>query len=165
MTTGQAIKKWGVIYGAIATLVALVPMLIDWQSGWMMLVNIVIAISMFILAMKEFKTENGGFMSFGEGFKISFGMAAIAGILRAVVSYIYTKIIDPEYIERTQQTAIEQLRAQGMSEEQIQQSMSFMAGLSSPEVTAIAGVVMIFIAALIFGSIASAIMKNEEDEF
>jgi hypothetical protein len=165
MTTGQVIKKWGIIYGAVGTLFAMVPILLESQSGWFILINVIVAFAMYILAMKEFRTENGGLMAFGDGFKMAFGMAAIAGVMRGLVSYVYMKFIDPEYIERSQQITLDKLREQGMPEEQIQQSMSFTAGLSSPEVNVIVGFVAILLGALIWGAIVSAIMKNQEDEF
>jgi hypothetical protein len=165
ITTGQTIKKWGVIYGAIVTLVTLVPMILDYQTGFLIFVNMAVAIGMYVLAMKEFKTENSGLMSFGEGFKMAFGMAAIAGVMRGVVSYVYMKFIDPEYSERALETVSEDLRAQGLAEEQIEQTMSFTAGLSNPEVNFFATIISLLLGALIIGAIVSAIMKNQEDEF
>ncbi|MFT7382392.1 MAG: hypothetical protein ACI9Z3_002286 [Roseivirga sp.] len=165
LTTGQVIKKWGVIYGAISAIVSLVPILLEYQSSWLFLISIALAIAMYILANKEFKTENGGLMSFGEGFKMSFGIAAIAGVIRGLVSYVYTKFIDPEYIERARQISIEQMRSQGLSEQQIEQSMSFTSALSNPEVGLVMGFVVILLGALIWGAIVSAIMKNGEDEY
>lgn len=165
ITTGQVIKKWGIIYGAIGTVVNLVPMLMELQISWLQIVNIVIAIAMFILACKEFKTENGGLMSFGEGFRISLGAAAIAGVMRSVVSYVYLKFIDPEYIERMKQIMNDTWREQGMTEEQIEQSSRFMSGFSNPELGLILGVVVVVLGGLIWGAIVSAIMKNGEDEY
>ena len=165
LTTGQVIKKWGVIYGAIGTVVNVVPMLMELQISWMQIVNIAIAIAMFILACKEFKTENGGMMSFGEGFKISLGAAAIAGVMRSVVVYIYIKFIDPEYMERMKQILNDTWRAQGMTDEQIEQSSKFMAGMSNPEIGLILGIIVVALGGLIWGAIVSAIMKNGEDEY
>lgn len=165
ITTGQVIKKWGIIYGAIGTVVNLVPMLMELQISWLQIVNIVIAIAMFILACKEFKTENGGLMSFGEGFRISLGAAAIAGVMRSVISYIYIKFIDPEYMERMKQIMNDTWREQGMTEEQIEQSSRFMSGFSNPELGLILGVVVVVLGGLIWGAIVSAIMKNGEDEY
>jgi hypothetical protein len=165
LTTGQVIKKWGVIYGAIGTVVNVVPMLMELQISWMPIVNIAIAIAMFILACKEFKTENGGMMSFGEGFKISLGAAAISGVMRSVVVYIYIKFIDPEYMERMKQIMNDTWRAQGMTDEQIEQSSKFMAGMSNPEIGLILGIIVVVLGGLIWGAIVSAIMKNGEDEY
>ncbi|PIQ47068.1 MAG: hypothetical protein COW03_17260 [Cytophagales bacterium CG12_big_fil_rev_8_21_14_0_65_40_12] len=165
ITTGQVIKKWGIIYGAIGTVVNLIPMLMELQPSWLQIVNIVIAIAMYILACKEFKTENGGLMSFGEGFRISLGAAAIAGVMRSVISYIYIKFIDPEYMERMKQIMNDTWREQGMTEEQIEQSSRFMSGFSNPELGLILGVVVVVLGGLIWGAIVSAIMKNGEDEY
>jgi len=165
VTTGQVIKKWGVIYGAVATVVNVVPMLMEIQISWIQIVNIAIAFVMFILACKEYRTENGGIMSFGEGFKISLGAAAIAGVMRSVVVYVYVKFIDPEYLGRMKDVMNETWRAQGMSEEQIEQASGMMAGFSSPEISLVLGIVVVVLGGLIWGAIVSAIMKNEEDEF
>lgn len=165
ITTGQVAKKWGLIYGLVATVINLVPLLLEIQPSWWFVVNIVIAVVMYALATKEFKTENGGYMTFGEGFRISMVAALIAGVIRNLVNYVYVKFIDDTVMERIAQAVEDSWRNQGMSEEQIEQMSGFSAGISNPEITLVLGIVFVLLGALIWGSIVSAVNKNEAEDF
>lgn len=165
ITTGQVAKKWGLIYGLVATVINLIPLLLEIQASWWPVVNIVIAVTMYALATREFKTENGGFMTFGEGFRISMVAALIAGVIRNLVNYVYVKFIDDTVMERIAQAVEDSWRDQGMSEEQIEQMSGFSAGISNPEITLVLGIVFVLLGALIWGSIVSAVNKNEAEDF
>ncbi len=164
ITPGQIGKKYGLIYGLIALLVALIPMIMEIQSTAMAFIPPVIALVIYIFADKEFRNANGGFMSFGEGFKINIIAATIAGSMRSVVTYVYVKFIDPTYNERMQEVAFNRMREQGMSEEQIEQAVGFTRGISNPEIGLFFGIVWALLGALIIGSIVAAIIKNEHEE-
>lgn len=165
ITTGQVAKKWGLIYGLITTVAALVPLLLEKQVSWMMLVFIAIAIFCYAMATKEFKTAKGGYMSFGEGFRISMIAALIAGVVRNVINYVYVKFIDPEVIDRMQQAMQDTWRQQGLSEQEIEQAQRFTSGFTNPEFGLIVGIIVVLLGGLIWGSIVSAINKNEQEEF
>ena len=165
LTTGQVAKKWGLIYGLITAIVALVPLIIEYQSSWLGFINIPIAITMYALAAREFKNENGGYMTFGEGFKISMVAALICAVLRNALYYAYVKLIDPTVIGRMQDAMQDAWRQQGMSEQEIEQAQGFTAGFSNPEVVAIMGVIFVILGGLVWGSIVSAVVKNDSEDF
>lgn len=165
ISTGPYAKKWGLIYGVITLALALIPLLLEIQSQWLGLLNIVIAIVAYVMATKEFKSDNGGNMTFGEGFRICITAALIAGVLRSVVSYVYIKFIDPEVMQRMAQAMQDAWRQQGMTEEQIEQAQRFSAGFTNPEIGLVVGIIVVLLGGLIWGSIVSAIIKNDAEEF
>lgn len=165
ISTSQYGKKWGLIYGVITLAIVLIPVLLEIQSRWIGFLPIVVAIAVYIMATKEFKRDNGGFMTFGEGFRISMMAALIAGVLRNVVYYVYVKFVDPGVTERIAQAMQDAWREQGMSEEQIEQMSGFSAGFTNPEIGLVIGIVVVLLGGLIWGSIVSAIIKNEAEEF
>lgn len=165
ISLGQYSKKWGLIYGLITTIIVIVPYILEVQATWTGFLPLVVAIVCYVLATKEFKRDNGGFMTFGEGFKICIVAALIAGVLRSVIQYVYVKFIDPGVTERITQAVEDEWRRQGMTEEQIQQMQGFSSGFSNPEITLVMGIVLVLLGGLIWGSIVSAINKNEAEEF
>lgn len=165
ITTGQVAKKWGLIYGLIGLIVNLTPIILEIQVSWIQVVNIALAFVMFIMANKEFKSLNGGYMAFGEGFKINMIMALIAGSVRSIISYVYVKFIDPTVSERIQEALTDAWREQGMGEEQIEQAQRFTGGLTNPEIGLVLGVIVVLVGALVWGSIVSAVIKNEVEDF
>ena len=165
ITTGQVAKKWGVIYGLITALLAIIPLILEQQATWLGFLNIVIAIAIYVFATREFKIANGGYMTFGEGFRISMVAALICAVIRNVVYYSYVKLLDPGITERMQGAMEDAWRDQGMSEEQIDSMQGFSAGFSSPEILVVMGIIFVMLGALIWGSIVSAVMKNEAEDF
>ena len=165
ITTGQVAKKWGLIYGLITALVSVIPLIIEFQSSWLGFLPIPIAIVVYILAMKEFKTANGGYMTFGEGFRIAMVTALIGAVLRYAVYYVYVKLVDPGVNERMQEVMKNQLRDQGRTEQEIEQMSGFMSGFSNPEVIVIMGIIFVILGGLVWGAIVSAVMKNEAEDF
>lgn len=166
ITTGQVAKKWGLIYAIIGTVIALGPVILEVQAGFgMLFVTIAVAIFIYAMATREFKKANGGFMSFGEGFRISMVAALIGGAVRNVIYYVYVKFIDPDVIARMQDAMQQAWRDQGMTEEQIEQAQRFSGGFSNPEVGLVLGIIVVLLGGLIWGSIVSAINKNEAEEF
>ncbi|MBO6497478.1 MAG: DUF4199 domain-containing protein [Roseivirga sp.] len=165
ISTGQYAKKWGLIYGLVTLVIALVPLILEVQAQWTGFLLIAVAIFCYVMATREFKRDNGGYMTFGEGFRICITAALIAGVLRSVVNYIYVKVIDPGVTDRIAQAMQDAWREQGMSEEQIEQMSGFSSGFSNPEIGLIVGIILVLLGGLIWGSIVSAINKNEAEEF
>ena len=165
VSIGQFAKKWGVIYGLSTTIINFTPILLEKQMQWIALLNVVVAFLAYILAMNEFKNENGGFISFGEGFKISLIAGLIAGAIRSVVIYIYVKSIDQGYAERMRQAMRNVWEEQGMTEEQIAQASKFSGIFLNPEAGLFLGVISVLFGALIWGSISAAIVKKERENF
>src|SRR5438128_1097637 len=88
-------RSVGMRYGLIMAIISIAYFLIlnalgvDISQGpgsWGRLVYCAILI---FLAHKYFKDNGSGFMSFGEGFGISFWMALIASVVSSIFTYIY----------------------------------------------------------------------------
>ena len=165
ITTGQVAKKWGLIYGLVTTLMALIPLILEMQTPWMVIVNIAMAILFFVLANNEFKKANGGYMTFGDGFKISIVAALICAVMRNVINYVYLKFVDPGVSERIQDVVENTWREQGMTEAEIDRMSGFAAGITNPEIGLAVGIVFVMLGGLIWGAIVSAIIKNEAEDF
>ncbi len=168
VTTGQIGLRYGLIYALVSTVINLIPILTETSvsTGFIMiLVNIVVAFVIFIMAGREFKKQNGGMISFGEGFRINMTAAAITALVRSGVVYIYVKVIDTGYGERMTRIMEDTWAQQGMNAEQIEQAKRWSGGASNPEWMLIGGFITIILGGLIWGAISSAITKTEEEEF
>ena len=164
ITPIQIGKKYGIIYGLVGTLVTVIPMVLEVQIPGAFIIPIIIAAIIYVIADKEFRAANEGFMSFGEGFKINIIAAVIGGSIRGVVSYAYVKLVDPTYSERMLQIGMDNMREQGMTEVQIEQGQRIAKILLDPEWGLLIGVVLAVLGALIVGSIVAAVIKNESEE-
>ncbi len=171
VTPGQIGLRYGLIYALVSTVINLIPILTESNTGSMSagfiltLANIITAFVVFILAGRAFKKLNGGMISFGEGFKINIIAAAIMELTRALIVYLYVKVIDPGYTERVKRFMEEMWEKQGLTQEQIDQFQGFSAGATNPELMLASGLFGAILGGLIWGAISSAITKTEEEEF
>lgn len=114
-------------------------------------VNIII----MVIALKAFRTENGGFMKLSDALKVGLGVALIAAILGAIYTYMLMTYIEPTYMEQVlaaqQEAMIEQ--NPNMTDAQIERTIEMSSMFSGK------GIIVAFqiIGGLFFGFIISLI--------
>ena len=168
VTPAQTGLKYGLMYSLASTIINLIPLLSGTSKGTGVLswfFNVGVAFLFFILAGREFKKQNGGYITFGEGFKINMIAAAITAVVRSLIIYIYVKFIDAGYSERIKRVMEETWEKQGMTEEQIEQVRRFSGFFVSPEIILISGFILVVLGGLVWGAVSAAITKREEKEF
>ena len=168
VTPAQTGLKYGLMYSLASTVINLIPLLSGSSEGagvlsWFF--NVGVAFLFFILAGREFKKQNGGYITFGEGFKINMIAAAITAVVRSLIIYIYVKFIDDGYSERIKRVTEETWEKQGMTEQQIEQARWFSEIFTSPEIILISGFILVVLGGLVWGAVSAAITKTEEEEF
>ncbi len=162
--------KYGLILGLISSVLAAVnysaklftnPVATNAITG----LSFAIMIGAFVLACREFKAQNEGFMRLGQGFMTGFWASIISSIISAVFTYVWLTFIDPTVTDAIKENAMAGMAKQGLDDEQIEQSLSMMGFMFSPIFT----VGAILIGGPIFGAIiaviVAAIMKKDPPEF
>lgn len=170
-TTTQTALKWGAIvgiYSIIQSVIGFVFKLDPTQGAYQWVASILgiaVAIIGIVMAMRSFKADNDGFMSYGQGLGIGTMMGGIAGLISGVFNYFYHTFIDPSFMERIKDAQLAAMEEKGMSSEQIEQTMGFMNMLSNPSMAIVfailGGVFLYFIISLI----VAAVQKNEKPVF
>lgn len=170
ITTGEYTKKWGLIFGLVSAIVFIITTAARLNLGFAgIAVSWTVIIVVLFFALKEFKSDNGGFLGFGQGFKMAFVIAVIGGLVRAVIQYVYL-MIDTEFFawqkEVQEESAARFGGPQGDQAQQMPEGMqSFMEFTQTGEFMAIVSILMAILGGLIFGAVVSAILKNEAEEF
>jgi Protein of unknown function (DUF4199) len=122
----------------------------------------VLIVGGLILAMREFRTANGGFMTFGQGMSIGALVAAVSGLLSSLYSVFYTSVIDPGLMGRVMEQTRSQFEEQGkLTDEQIEQTMEIMKIFQNPAFQIFAGVFGSIIIGLLLSLIVSAVMRRQ----
>ena len=122
-------------------------------------------IAFLLLTQNEYKTQLGGYLTYGEGFLSGFLYAIFTGVLVAIFTYVYYAILSPEMTEKALAASRQQMEAKGnLSSEQIDSALSMV----SKYFAVIATVSVVFMYA-IFGAIVSlisaAVFKQERSRF
>ena len=158
--------KWGAIGGVAymiyTTLLYVTELYGNSTMGW---VSFALAIVFIVLAMREYRTQNNGFMSYGEGLGVGTLVSAISGLLSATYGMIYTMFIDPTIPQKLQDKIQEQWEAQGLTDEQIEQASEMMKWTQSPGMTFLFGMISAIVGGLIISLIVAAILKKNKPVF
>ncbi len=160
--------KYGIISGAIGIVFGLMLYFIDmhYQGGFGVLaVQIIITLVIIILAFREYKQKNEGFMTLGKALKLAVGLCLIGGLIGIVYNLLLTNVIDPEFFTKQEAFQTQSLQEYGLSQEQIDQQLEFGRKFRSPIFTIPVFLVISALFGLILGLITGLIMKKERPAY
>ncbi|MEM9053509.1 MAG: DUF4199 domain-containing protein [Bacteroidota bacterium] len=100
----------GVILGIAGIISFMIGVLADLGIvGGIGLFILIIAIAVIIpiIYVRKERTENGGSLTFAQGFKVSFLGLVLGGLIGLVFQILYVQVIDPAYAEEAVVKAVE----------------------------------------------------------
>lgn len=163
ISTARTALKWGVILGVALIIYSLFLYLTDnIGNSKLGLVSFVVSIGGLVLAMRDYRTLNGGYMSYGEGLTIGTLTSGVSGLLSSLFSVFYTTVIDTGVMERMVDKTRDQLEESGLPDEQIEQQIKFVEMFQSPGLTFAFGVIGAVIFGLLLSLVISAIMRRNK---
>lgn len=120
--------KWGAIFGLMMIIMGLLVYMLDMyeSNNAFGLVQMVLFLGALYLAFGEYKAQNEGFMSFGQGMGLSFLVMTISILIANTFSYVHMAIIDPDIVQRIIDIQMIEWEKQNLSDEQIDQALNFM---------------------------------------
>jgi len=166
-TTTAVGVRYGLLTGLVSILISfgINAMQLEQNPVLRFLTTAVLVVGI-ILAMRNFKMQQGGFMSYGQGLGVGLTVSAVVGALSAVFLYVYATFVDPDMMTRVMDTARAQLEAKGdMTDAQIDQAMALSAKFTTGPIM----IVFAFLGSIFFGLLisllAAAFVKNPKPEF
>ncbi|AZJ35734.1 DUF4199 domain-containing protein [Tenacibaculum singaporense] len=132
-----------------------------WLSG---IIGFVAMIILIILGIKKFKTDNNGFLTFGQALKVGVGIALISAVITTVYTLIFTNVIEPDFQAQMMEVQKQTWIDAGMTDEQIEASEAMSKKFSSPVITIPLSIVVSAFFGFIISAIGGAIMKKTEEE-
>lgn len=102
--------KNGILSGIVGIIYSMILYFIDpgMMVGSMAYLGFLIPIIFMVLAAREEKAKNEGFLSFGEGLKVTILTVAIGMLLTSIFSYVLMNFIDPGMVDVIKEQAIAQ---------------------------------------------------------
>ena len=167
-TTARTALKWGLITGiALVVYSIILYTLNQTTNGALSLIIYGILIGGLIVGMREYRTTNGGYMTYGEGMSLGALLSAVAGLLSSAFTVFYTQVIDPGFQERLVGQVRDQMEEQGkLSDEQIDQAIEWMQKFQSPGLQFMFGLFgTILIGVVLSLIIAAFIRRNKTNPF
>jgi Protein of unknown function (DUF4199) len=166
-STARIALKWGLISGLVSILFALVLYNTDlWKSSWVTGTSgIAITAVIITLAMREFKSLNNGFMSYGEGLGLGSILSVVSGVIGSIFNLVYMKFIDTTFIGKQLDFTEEKLIEQGMSDEQIEIALETTKKFTDSGFSFIFGVFGALFVGFLLSLIIAAILKKNKPVF
>ncbi|MHB1177049.1 MAG: DUF4199 domain-containing protein [Daejeonella sp.] len=173
----KAAASNGLIIGILSAVIGIViyyvyPSLFG--SMWFAIVNVIFAFGIYIYFTVDLRRKIGGYWSFREALKGIFLMAFVAGLILAIINYVFYKFIEPDAFEKisgfVEAGAAKTFESMGMDQDQIDVAVSRqlegMKGQFDPTLMDLLknlaiGILIEFIMSLIF----AAIFKKESPVF
>lgn len=166
--TGKYSLNYGLITGGIGIIFAVMLFTMDmhYERGFAVQgVQIAILAAGIIFGIIQFKKANSGYLSISQALKVGAGVALVAGILGLIWFFLFSNLIEPDFMDTMYELGKEQAMADNPSitEEQMDQSIEMQknfAWISYPVI-----LIINIIIGLIVGLIGGLIMKKEEQAY
>lgn len=166
MEESASIKPIAYSYGGLLAIYSILVLVLIYafnisQNNWMLaIINFIITVLIFVMAIKAYKAKNGGFLSLKEALKTGLAVAAIAGVISAIYAFLHYTFIYPEFAEAMREQSIMQMTERGISEADQEKALQVTGFTSSPLFLATMSLVSSLFFGFIISLIAGAIMKQ-----
>jgi Protein of unknown function (DUF4199) len=164
--------KWGAIGGLLSFIFTLITKYTGLEDdfsetlGWVSTIfTLIINVTILVLALREVRSENDGFMTYGQGLGSSALLGAIWGVIAGGFNYIYLQFIDQGVIQKQLDLARERLEEQGLTESQIEDAEKITKMMMGPGVQFVIVVLVTILFMFILGLIVSGVLKREKSVF
>lgn len=172
MSPSLIMLKWGAIGGLLSFIFTLITKLTGLEDdfsetlGWVSTIfTLIINVTILVLALREVREENDGFMSYGQGLGSSTLLGAIWGVIAGGFNYIYLQFIDQGVVQKQLDLARERLEDQGLTESQIEDAEKITKMMMGPGVQFVIVVLVTIVFMFILGLIVSGVLKREKSVF
>lgn len=165
-TTTRVALKWGLIFGVICIVYSAATLIAGQinNQGLGYVTYVIVAIGIYV-ALNDYKKENLGFITFGEGLGLGTLMSAIIGLISGFFMFAYMKFIDTTISEQMLQKAAKDMERRGTPDDQIEQAMQYSQIFLSPGAIFIFTVFGYLIVGFIISLIIAVIVKKEKTIF
>lgn len=159
--------KYGVMAGLVGSVLTMINFIMgNFEMIWVMFaIGLAIYIGAIILAHKEFKRHNGGYMTYGQGVLIGTLTVFIAGIIGGLFSYIYISYVDPNILEEMKEMQITMMEKFNLPEDQMDEAIARVERDTTAAKQLQNGLLNGIFSGLVLSLIVSAFTKNARPEF
>ncbi len=165
--TGKFALNFGLLLGAVSVIFSFMLYTMDmhYQGGAAtILVSALLSLAAIIIGLIQFKKANGGYMTFGEGFKIGIGICLIAGIVGIIFNQILINFIDPDTMTKAMEFQREQLLERGLPADQVDANLEFGKKFSQPMWQVTFGLIGSILFGVLLSIVPALVIKKAKPE-
>ncbi|MCX6352495.1 MAG: DUF4199 domain-containing protein [Bacteroidetes bacterium] len=174
----DTILKWGLIFAIAAIVMTILSRFVLGTDPAKMntltsiivgVISVAVSVACLVMALREVKQNESGYLTYGRGVKVGFLTCLAAGFVVSVFTYFYNGYIDDSQIKTTQNMIREKNeeifdKNPNMTEKEKEKIESYQMMMTSPGGMAISGFFGYAIFGIILSLIVSAFIKNNPPE-
>jgi len=136
------------------------------RTGWINYLTFIILIIGIIIGTKSFRDKNcGGYLSYGRSLGSGVIISLVVGVIMAVFTFLFYQYFDPSELQKIVEIAEQNMADQGLTDDQIEQAMSFSKMFMSPVGMSVSMVFGMAFWGTIFSLIIAIFLKKNDDSF
>lgn len=174
----KSIRSTAMNYGLIAGAITVLIFVIQYAMGDYVLGNnrggnwvygvlsTIAAITVAVMGIANYKKSDGGFVSFGQAFKLCFSIYIYSTLVGIVWLLLYMFVLEPNYIDISMEAMEEQIYETNpdLDDAAMEQALNMSSMFLSPLWIILASIIFTAIWGSIVGLILAAIMKKNKPE-
>ncbi len=175
-STARIALKWGIISGIVTGIISIGyqalnlmpddPMKANMGMGLLAnFLQIGFTVLILILATREFRSLNQGYITYGQGVGVTALTGAVWGVTSAGIILIYTQFIDSSAQDRTLRSLRNAYEERGMSDEQIDTAMRFVTMMTNPGFSFVMTIFTGVVVGTLLGLIVAAVVRKDRPVF
>ncbi len=159
--------KYGIITGLASGVLSILLFISGaFETVWIGIVlALAISVAGIVLAHREYKSANHGFMSYGRGLVIGTVLSVIAGLISGLISFAYIQFVDPGVLDRMKEMQMAMMEKFGMPEDKMEEAVAKLDEQFTPLKQLTSGLSSGLIGGFILSLIVTAITKRNKPEF
>lgn len=156
-------------YGLFTALVAIlydfiIYVLEQSHNPWLFVFSVSILILGIVVGINEYKHQNEGYVSYGEGLGVGSLLCAVAGFMYGVFTYLYLTFINVSYLKEAVDSQRSELERRGMADQVIDKQMMILEKFFTPSSIFMLCLLGTIIFGFIFSLIIAAVVKKDRNE-
>lgn len=167
--TGKIAFKYGLLLGGVSVIFAFMLYMADmhYQGGIpVFIIGVVLMLAAIIIGIIQFKKENNGFITFGQGFKIGVGICLVAGVISVIFNQLLVNVIDPDTMEKAIEFQRATLMESGdLTPEQINAQIEMGKNFTTPTMQIAFGLLYSIFMGMILSLIPALVIKKTKPEY
>jgi len=166
VSTARVALKYGVL-GSVVIMIYTTIINVSGlsQNKFLPMLSFIFMIVIMVMGMKEYREQNKGFMSYGEGLGLGTLLSAVMGFLASMFSMFYIRFIDPTILTQGLDKVRADFEAKGMDDAKIDEAVAFSQKFMSPGIMFAIGVFGYIFMGFIISLILAAILRREKPVF
>ena len=166
VTTTAVGLRYGLLTGLVSIIISFGLFATHMEQSPLRYVSFLVLVGGLVMAMRQYKEDNAGFMGFGEGIGIGAVLSGVVGVLSAIFTYAYMNVIDPDVVGRMMDKVRSDMEARGgMSDEQIDQAMSMAGKFMNGPIMVVVVVLTTVLMGVLLSLLIAAFIKHSKPEF